>query len=326
MTNKPFRFELLPNEILIILFEYFVGRDLFRSFFNLNIRLNNLLRSLNHLSHIISKNDEIKNEIFICYIRNLIIEDAMNIDLTRFRNIRCLILIDATYEQIKQLDNDIFPCLKHLSIRNLHLSRSNDLSDICNKIFSQDLSHLQSCYLLNKTIISRTQQWIEMSSLRILEVGFINLFVYKSILSSCPNLYSLKLITFIETEIPSQLKSHLNIRRLILKNDYFFQSWDNRIIKTYLSCLPNLEQLRMYRHIFSSNIKNRLMNYDWCASLINSYLPSLRRFNFHLHVIQLGNIDLDKIVHQLIQNFHCAHNGRHQSSFVIGHSQMPHLP
>jgi hypothetical protein len=130
----------------------------------------------------------------------------------------------ATYQQIKELDNNILPYLKHLSIGNMHLLLSTDLSNICNKIFSNDFSHLQSCYLSNRTIIKSIQQWMPMPSLRVLEVGLINLFVYKAILSLCPNLYSFKFITFVETEIPSDMKSHLNIKRLILKNDYFFQS------------------------------------------------------------------------------------------------------
>jgi hypothetical protein len=325
MNNKSSRLEFLPNEILIVVFQYFDGRDLFRTFFNLNTRLNDLLRSLNHLSLTISKSNHTLNDndnIFIPYIHNLIIQDEINIDLTRFTNIDCLILMHATYEQMKQLDNDILPYLKHVSILNMHLSVSTELSYIFNKIFSNHFSHLQSCSLLNRTIIIRTQEWIEMPSLRILEVGLINLFAYEAILSLCPNLYSFKFIIFIETEIPSHIKSHLNIKRLILKNDYFAQSWDNRLIEIYLSCVPNLEQLCMYRHIFSSNMKNCLMNCDWCASLIGSYLPLLRRFNFHLHVVELENVDIDSIARQLVQNFQSSHNGRYQSGFVIGRSQM----
>ena len=74
-------------------------------------------------------------------------------------------------------------------------------------------SHLQSCYLSNRTIIKRIQQWMQMTSLLILEVEHINLFVYRAILSSCPNLYCFKFITFVETEIPSDIKSHLNIKK-----------------------------------------------------------------------------------------------------------------
>jgi hypothetical protein len=169
------------------------------------------------------------------------IKDKINVDLTRFINIHYLILMHTTYEQIKQLNKHILPHLKHISIRNIDLSFVTDLSNIFNKIFSNDFSQLQSCQLVNRDIINTTQQWIQIPSLRILEVGLINLFVYRSILSLCPNLYSFKFIIFKETEIPSDIKSHLNIKRLILKNDFFVHSWDNRIIKAYLSCVPNLE-------------------------------------------------------------------------------------
>jgi hypothetical protein len=67
------------------------------------------------------------------------------------------------------------------------------------------------------------------------------------------------------------------------------------------------------------------MNYDWCASLTGSYLPLLRRLNFYLHVVELGEIDINNTVGQLVENFQSAHNARYRSCFVIGHSQVPNL-
>jgi hypothetical protein len=72
-------------------------------------------------------------------------------------------------------------------------------------------------------------------------------------------------------------------------------------------------------------MKNCLMNYDWCASLIVSYMSLLRRFNFYLHVVELGKVDIDNIIRQLGENFQSAHNPRYQSCFVIGHLHMPNL-
>ncbi|CAF1262191.1 unnamed protein product [Rotaria sordida] len=207
----------------------------------------------------------------------------------------------------------------------MHLLSSNDLPAIFDKIFSNDCSYLQYCYLSNMTTISRRREWIQMTSLRFLEVGHINLFVYKYILSLCPNLYSFKFIISTETEIPSDIKSHLNIKRLTLKNDFFGHSWNDHVIKSYLSYVPNLEQLCMYRHIFSSSVKNCLMNYDWCASLIGSYLPSLRRFSFYLHLIDLNYVDIDNILFQLVESFRSHRNTRCQSCFVIQRSQMQNL-
>ncbi|CAF1627485.1 unnamed protein product [Rotaria sp. Silwood1] len=320
MNNRSFQFEFLPNEILIILFEYFDIRDLYRSFFNINTRLNNLLLSLKHLSLTISNSNQTLNEydkILISYINKLIIQNKIDIDFTCFTHIHSLILVHPTFEQIKQLNKNILTCLKYLAIRNMYLLSSNDLPAIFDKIFSNDLSHLQYCYLSNMTTIRRTREWIQMTSLRFLEVGHINLFDYKYILSLCPNLYSFKFIISTETEIPSDIKSHLNIKRLTLKNDFFAHSWNDHVIKSYLSCVPNLEQLCMYRHIFSSTVKNCLLNYDWCASLISSYLPSLHRFSFYLHLIELNYVDIDNILFQLVENFRSHRNTKCQSCFVI---------
>ena len=112
MNNKISQLEFLPNEILLFLFKYFDAQDLFEVFFNLNTRFNDLLQSGDHLSLTISKHSHTPNEnenIVISHIGHLIIEDEINIDLTRFTNIRCLILMHTTYHQIKELNNDILP-------------------------------------------------------------------------------------------------------------------------------------------------------------------------------------------------------------------------
>jgi hypothetical protein len=72
-------------------------------------------------------------------------------------------------------------------------------------------------------------------------------------------------------------------------------------------------------------MKNCLMKYDWGASLIRSNFPLLRRFNFYLHVVELGNIDVDSIVRQLVQNFQSHHNATYRSMFFIAGSQMHNL-
>ncbi len=324
VKNEAFELESLPNEILIVLFEYFDARDLFRAFFNLNTRFNDLLRSLNHLSLAISAFNRAENEndkTFLPYIHHLIVDDPINIDFARFTQIHCLVLMHATYEQIQQLKKDILPDLKHLSIRHLHGPAVTHVSDLCEKIFSNEFPRLQSCSFSNRSPIRSAEQWLQLPSLRILEVGLVDFFVYQTILSLCPNLYSLKLTTFVETKIPSEIKSHVKIKQLTLKNDYFFQSWNTRAIEAYLSCVPNLEELCLYRHIFSSNLKNCRMNYDWCGSR----LPLLRRFQFYLHVIESAPINLDHILRQLLDNFQSTSNARYQSCFVVQRSQMPNL-
>ncbi|CAF3166970.1 unnamed protein product, partial [Rotaria sp. Silwood2] len=88
------RLEQLPNELLIDLFQYFDARDLFQSFYNLNFRLNTLIKSFHHLHlifhiEIFLDNQIDDNDYFPFYVYTLIVGRAININLNQFLNIRC---------------------------------------------------------------------------------------------------------------------------------------------------------------------------------------------------------------------------------------------
>jgi len=192
MTTNPFRLEFLPNEILIHIFEYFDARDLFRSFYNLNIRLNKLLQSINNLSLTLLKcnSNEINNyQIFASYIYTLKIDYAINIDLNYFTNIHRLILISPTSNQLKQVVFNPLPYLEHLTIGYEHFLYSYYIPDLCEKIFSNKFPHLTSCYLLEPRILEIIPNLTESIQIRILKLDNIDIFIYKNILSLCPNLY-----------------------------------------------------------------------------------------------------------------------------------------
>ena len=137
------RLECLPNEILICIFQYFDARDLFRAFYNLNLRFNELLRSLNYLCLTLLKFDS--NDIKDCdtyapYIYTLIIDHAVNIDLNDFLNIHRLTLLSPTSNQLKQVVSTTLPCLEHLSVGYEHFLFSYYIPDLCLKIFSNGFS------------------------------------------------------------------------------------------------------------------------------------------------------------------------------------------
>ena len=77
MSKNLSQLETLPNEILIEIFEHLDARDLFRAFYNLNLRINKLLQCLNKLCLMLSIHDreEISaNAIFLPYIQILIVK------------------------------------------------------------------------------------------------------------------------------------------------------------------------------------------------------------------------------------------------------------
>ena len=76
MSNDRSRLELLPDEILIEIFRYFDARDLFRAFYSLNLRFNELLQTLNDVCLILSiRNREQISTVanFLPYIHTLIV-------------------------------------------------------------------------------------------------------------------------------------------------------------------------------------------------------------------------------------------------------------
>ncbi|CAF5165164.1 unnamed protein product, partial [Rotaria sp. Silwood1] len=96
MDDIPSQLEILPNEILIHIFQYFDARDLFQTFYNLNFRFNRLLQSLKYLSLTMLKynSNEIHDyNIFAPYIYTLVIDYAVDIDLNQFVNLHRLILL-----------------------------------------------------------------------------------------------------------------------------------------------------------------------------------------------------------------------------------------
>ncbi|CAF3457699.1 unnamed protein product, partial [Rotaria sp. Silwood2] len=93
INNHLTTMESLPNEILIDLYQYFDGREVYKIFYNLNSRFNSLLQSLSHLSlYFQSPFDNIidYNMILSSQIYTLNIYSKQNIKFNQFLNIHRL--------------------------------------------------------------------------------------------------------------------------------------------------------------------------------------------------------------------------------------------
>lgn len=124
MDIKSLQFEQLPNEILIDLFQYLDARDLFQIFYNLNSRLNTLIKSFHHLNlrfhmELFIDNQIDNKHLFPFYTHTLIVGRAININLNQFSNIHCLKLECPLKRVLAQLNSNILPHLTHLSISHL---------------------------------------------------------------------------------------------------------------------------------------------------------------------------------------------------------------
>ncbi|CAF0739288.1 unnamed protein product [Rotaria sordida] len=294
MNSDLSRLEQLPNEILIDLFQYFDARDLFQSFSNLNYRLNKLIKSFHHLNlffhmEFFLDNQIDNNDYFPFYVYTLIVGRAININLNRFLNIRYLKLECPLKRVLAQLNSNILPYLKHLSI-----------------------SHLD--------ILITIDEWISLPSLHTLKISCITSLAYQTILTACPNLVYLELSIFSSDQLKLNIESHKNLKKMIINVIDMIWPWDDKVFHSYLSCVPNLEKLNVYRSIFVSKITESLLNYDWLASKIDLYLLLLCRFNFYLKVIRSDIFiepNIENILCQIEEIFLHKHNNRYQSRHLI---------
>ncbi|CAF1523757.1 unnamed protein product [Rotaria magnacalcarata] len=301
------------NEITI--FKYLNTSDIFQSFFNLNLRFNTLLSSLNNLHHTIPEDNQCENiDLFCRYIYSLTILGKVVVNLNRFKHIHCLILHDPVDTLLQQLDIDNLPYLEYLSIPDV-LFR---MSSMYQKLFSNRFPNLKFCNLFECETIETILPWTQTLSLCFLKIGFIDFYVYTAILSACPNLYYLKLHIFQSYLKLSDIQPHRNLRKLEIYSEIIDWYYNDQLIDNFLRCLPNLEELIIYRLI--SKIVDPIPDYDWLASIISIRLSLLRYFIFSLHLeYDLAFIDFitTEMRRQLRKLFLNAHKNRYQSRFII---------
>jgi len=166
--------------------------------------------------------------------------------------------------------------------------------------------------------ITADDNWSQVLSLHKLAVGKINLFTYKAILTSCPNLYFLKFIKSTSEETSSSSILHTNLKRMIIVSPLWCTGKQSDI-NVFLSFVPNLEQFSIHHAEFGANM-NEYLSYDWLSSSIMCYLPLLRHFNYSLEIYYFGMIntcDIENNLSQIKEDFRKVHNDQYQSRLII---------
>ena len=154
-----------------------------------------------------------------------------------------------------------------------------------------------------------------MMQLRFLRVERIDLSSYQAILSTCPNLYFLRFHPQYFVEKSSIRNSHGNLRQMILDLDSFVCPLQDYDLDDYLSCVPNLEQLSIYRKK-EDILLSLYLDYNWQAASIERYLPLLRQFRYHLHIYSSKewlDSNSEQIRSCLEADFQRKHSNRYQS-------------
>ena len=320
MNKRKSRLEDLPNELLTDIFKNLNGRDLFRAIHNLNYRFNQLIQSFEHLQLVFHMNPsnvlKTNDEIFSFCIHTLIVDPWINFNLKHFPNVRHLRLNNPLPKLLEQLTPDVMPFLESLSI--LYTYNMYEMDLLHKKIFSNRFVHLKSCELFEKQTVLTIPAFSQSPSIRILKTEFIDLFVYKAILSACPNLYFFKFWLHPSHRISTNILSHKNLKRMILELQHSNWYYDDNAISEFLACVPNLEVLEVHRRNYSQNIIEYFEHYDWLQSIVVCHLPILRSFKFYLSNDEklIGTIDKN-ILNQIHSDFMRVHKGPYKAQFKI---------
>jgi hypothetical protein len=304
--------EDLPNEIFIEIFKNLDARYLFHAFYNLNIRLNILLQSLDHCLTVSTPdfNRSVDDEIFFPYVHTLIIKNGVDITFDHLINVHRLILHDTVKYSTRDVQVHIALNLEQFSVLSTHFSLFTFSTDFIQKTFSNDFPYLKSCCLSEKAVISSSEKWTESPSLRIFQTGPIRSNIYQSILSSCPNLYSLQFTKWPKDPYRFHIEPHINLKRMVIKFCF------NDFLHHHLSSVPKLEQLVFRLLIRETQSLQALEDCDWFASIIESNLPMLRQFHCYVIFTAAANInekDQENIRNKMKEKFEQIHKDRYQS-------------
>jgi len=111
--------EQLPNEIFFEIFGYFHLRELFKSAYGLNSRINFMIQSMKSMNHTVQYNDTDDVQLLPTFskkIARLAIIKSDIVDLTVFSNLKSLTLKYPSSVQLKSIHPQNFPLLEILHI------------------------------------------------------------------------------------------------------------------------------------------------------------------------------------------------------------------
>ncbi|CAF1158374.1 unnamed protein product [Adineta steineri] len=294
--NGVTRFEDLPNEIFRNIFDYLTIRDLYRTFVGLNIRVDTVLRSIDHVSLTLWSSESANDPAIMFFAsqlnRLMVVNDGIEtIDLTHFSNVRSLKLKYPSNKQMSQLlQSEQLSYLEYLSLGFVRdLSESSITDKLHRHLFSNGFSFLYTCTLVNTP--NPAPNWSISPNLRSLTLlGPVTLSIYNAILDSCPNLVRLILHAFIDKSIvPPTFSSHHFLRNLSIQ----ITKWStNKMIDSLLMQVPKLQRLHVKMLPPVSSI-----DFSQLASILSERTPRLYRFDCDMMIYKY-TIDTD-VVHNL---------------------------
>ncbi|CAF4900088.1 unnamed protein product [Rotaria sp. Silwood1] len=283
--------EDLPNELFYYIFTLIDIQDLYKAFWGLNSRLNNIFQFCQDLSLVFDdKVDPVLMKFYAPYVTHLVIQTSTYCDFNQFPNLRVLTLCIENSRQLSQIHPDTIPNLTHLSF--LSGSQFTLPEKLTRQIFSNEFP-LLGYVNLGRIKESISDSWIMSSHLRFVSILSCRPMFIPVILASCPNLDHLQVHVICDDNTATS-SSQVNhpLRRLTLWSDFNELPFD--IIDKILIYTPNV------KHLYLQTIYSKSL-IDLAQSLINR-LHNLSQFDCHIQEM-LGK---DERIHDLT-NLHQVH-------------------
>jgi hypothetical protein len=270
-------------------------RDLYRGFWGLNIRFNNILRSLKNLSLTIEQNDPSLIAIFASRIIRLEVNTWHEIDLSRFYNLKSLKLHRTTRNQVLKIRPDVLPNLVYLSLSVAFDFWSS--TQLAQNVFSNCFPSLRYADL-GRVDIPYTHSWSLSPHLHSVCVCSSDPIIVPLTLAACPCLRSLQVQIFGDNhriDLPSLRLNH-PLKRFTFADSYGVLSLND--INLILAYVPNVECIDLT--LFE-------MSFTRLAHTLIQRLHRLHRFDCYINESPDPNECIDDIraIHPCFDRIQC---------------------
>lgn len=297
------RFELIPDEIIMEIFQYIPLMDLFNGFFNLNFRLNYLLHHMRFGIYINQNEDSNKHllnilDYFSKQIFYIHVDHYPLLNLKKFSNLRSLIIYLPTKSQLLSINSHIMPYLSRLW---LGMINRNDQKIILNIIFgNEQFFKLSFCNLFEINLINNIYPLKSCQNIRKLFISHCTGKDFVILISLLPNLYQLEICftDVLSTKIHN-LTNYYHQKLRILKIEFLEKFSQLNMLNYLLSFVPyvqrctlllvNLVKIRDYAHLQKILLENFFglreficfIDYD-CQLSSNRMIPKFDRLKIQL--------------------------------------------
>ncbi|CAF1163755.1 unnamed protein product [Rotaria sp. Silwood1] len=305
------RFELMPDELIIEIFQYIFLMDLFNGFVNLNFRLNFLLRYV-HLGVYLHQNEDINKSLLnaLYYFSKQIIYIHINynplLDLKYFSNLRSLTIYLPTKNQLLSINSHLMPNLSRLW---LGIINQKDQKIIFNILFGyEQFSKLYFCNLFDINLYDNMYPLKTCKNIRTLLITNCTTKDFVILLSLLPNLYQLEIrISDVLSTSSHNLTNYYHEKLRILKIEFSQKVSQLNIVNFLVSFVPyvqrctllldNLLKIRDYAHLQNILIGNFVELREFICSIdyycqlsSNQMIPKFDRLRSKLPFFQTMRI------------------------------------